>query len=45
VSYTTGALLLVELGVDPATVIEQLHAIRPGAIETSDIVRIRKAMR
>ena len=29
-----GARLLIELGVDPATAIRQVRAVRPGAIET-----------
>jgi ADP-ribosyl-[dinitrogen reductase] hydrolase len=30
-----GARLLIELGMEPATAIRQVRAVRPGAIETS----------
>ena len=33
---TIAARLLVELGMDPATAIASVRAVRPGAIETSD---------
>ncbi|MDQ0323699.1 protein-tyrosine phosphatase [Pararhizobium capsulatum DSM 1112] len=33
---TIGARLLIELGMEPATAIRQVRAVRPGAIETSD---------
>jgi protein-tyrosine phosphatase len=33
---TIGARLLVELGTEPATAIDQVRAVRPGAIETQD---------
>ena len=32
---TIGARLLIELGMEPATAIERIRAVRPGAIETS----------
>ena len=32
---TIAARLLIELGMEPATAIEQIRAVRPGAIETS----------
>ena len=32
---TIGARLLIELGMEPATAIEQIRAVRPGAIKTS----------
>jgi ADP-ribosyl-[dinitrogen reductase] hydrolase len=33
---TIGARLLIELGMDPATAISQVRAVRPGAIETRE---------
>jgi ADP-ribosyl-[dinitrogen reductase] hydrolase len=33
---TIGARLLIELGMDPATAIRQVRAVRPGAIETRE---------
>lgn len=33
---TIGARLLIELGMEPATVIRQVRAVRPGAIETHE---------
>jgi ADP-ribosyl-[dinitrogen reductase] hydrolase len=33
---TIAARLLVELGMDPATAIASVHAVRPRAIETSN---------
>ena len=33
---TIGARLLIELGMEPATAIEQIRAVHPGAIETSE---------
>jgi ADP-ribosyl-[dinitrogen reductase] hydrolase len=33
---TVAARLLVELGMEPATAIANVRAVRPGAIETSD---------
>ena len=31
---TIAARLLIELGIEPATAIERVRAVRPGAIET-----------
>ena len=33
---TIGARLLIELGMEPATAIRQVRAVRPGAIETRE---------
>jgi ADP-ribosyl-[dinitrogen reductase] hydrolase len=33
---TIGARLLIELGMEPATVIEKVRAVRPGAIQTHE---------
>lgn len=33
---TIGARLLIELGMEPATAIRQVRAVRPGAIETTE---------
>ncbi|MEJ0049217.1 MAG: cyclin-dependent kinase inhibitor 3 family protein [Rhodospirillales bacterium] len=33
---TIGARLLIELGMEPATAIRQVRAVRPGAIETNE---------